>query len=106
MLFRKRVDILVKLNHKKGREISTLNFSTLLASVDRNFLGPFGCLNQGQIWSRYTPFSSSDSGNPTNKEGGVVLPKWILEEDRRLVTLWIIVSTNPIIGAHQKLEGF
>ena len=44
--------------------------------------------------------------NPTNKEGGVVPPKWTLEEDRRLVKSWIIVSTNPITKVDQKLASF
>jgi len=42
----------------------------------------------------------------TTNEGGGLGAKWTVEEDRRLVELWINVCTNPIIGAHHKKSGF
>jgi len=44
--------------------------------------------------------------NPIHNEGVGATSKWTLEEDRGLVTSWINVSTNPLIGADQKKTGF
>ena len=40
----KRVEIYEAVDHKKGREISTLEFSTLFQSIDRIFHDPYKCL--------------------------------------------------------------
>ena len=37
--------------------------------------------------------------NSTHNESVGMTSKWTLEEDRRLVTSWINVNTNPLIGA-------
>jgi len=44
--------------------------------------------------------------NPKNNEGGDNASKWTLGDDRRLVKLWINVSTNPLTGSDQKKSGF
>jgi len=50
--------------------------------------------------------SPQPNNNTTNNEGGGNAPKWALEEDRRLVKLWINVSTYLMIGAGKKKSDF
>ena len=44
--------------------------------------------------------------NPIHNESVGVTSKWTLEENRRLVTSWINVSTNSLIGVDKKKTGF
>ena len=46
------------------------------------------------------------SNSPTNHEGSVRHPKWILEEDCCLVKLWINQSMNSLTEADKKKKGF
>jgi len=59
------------------------------------------------------PLTASSNPSPkkgkkkkTMNEGGGLGAKWTVEEDHRLVELWINVSTNPITGGNHKKSGF